>query len=194
MRCQKATFLLQLYLDHQLTLQQTRALEAHIASCSECRTDLQILEQVACGLNTLKFIPEPANLHEQIMQRVALNAARQQQVQTKNRQRAETFSPFRPSLAEILAAVVLATLATLVFLLNQPAIHALLPVTNSHDPVSVFYTQASNMLTSMNANELFLFLSVAGTLVGILITLAFAGNEVRTLWFRAVTERMPSRS
>ena len=75
MRCTKATYQLQLYIDHQLTLRQTRVLEAHIASCSSCRAELNLLEEVSCGLNTLKFVSEPANMHEEIMQRVALTTA-----------------------------------------------------------------------------------------------------------------------
>ena len=34
---------------------------------------------------------------------------------------------------------------------------------------------------------------VVGTILGIFITLALAGNEIRTQWFKAVLERLPVR-
>lgn len=191
MRCTKALYQLQLYIDHQLTLRQTRVLEAHIASCSSCRAELNYLEEVSCGLNTLKFVPEPANMHEQIMHKVALTAVRKQQI---SRERQVTrFKLFRPSLPEILAAALLATVATLVILLQQPSLRALLPVANGHDPLSVFYTQVVHMLTSFDTNTLTLALWIVGTLLGVCITLLVAGSEMRTQWLKAMMERLPVR-
>src|SRR5215472_10041097 len=122
MRCKEATHQLQAYVDHQLTLKQTRLLEAHVDSCPVCREELHFLEEVASGLNTLNFVAEPANLHEQIMQKVALNVAHKQFVQRESQ--AMHYSPFRPSLPEILAAILLATVATLAILLQQPSLRA----------------------------------------------------------------------
>jgi ABC-type uncharacterized transport system fused permease/ATPase subunit len=191
MRCTKATYQLQLYIDHQLTLRQTRVLEAHIASCTSCRAELNLLEEVSCGLNTLKFVPEPANMHEQIMQKVALTTARKQ-VQQREKQAAH-FKLFRPSLPEILAAALLATVATLAILLQQPSLRTWLPTAHGHDPFSLFYTQVVHMLTSIDSNTLILALWIVGTLLGVCITLAVAGSEMRTQWFKAMLERLPVR-
>ncbi len=192
MRCDKATRMLQFYIDRQLTLKQTRLLEAHIADCHACREEVHLLEEVACGLNTLKFVAEPTNMHEQIMQKVALNSLRQQQQRHRQRQRVR-YSLFRPSLLEILAAVLLATVATISILLQQPSLHALLPVANGHDILSRMYTQIIHALTSIDTNTLTMSLWVVGTLLGVCITLIVAGSDMRTQWFKAVMERLPVR-
>ncbi len=191
MRCTKATYQLQLYIDRQLTLRQTRVLEAHIASCPSCRAELSLLEEVSSSLNTLKFVPEPANMHEQIMQKVALTTASKQLQQSEKQ--ATRFKLFRPSLAEILAAALLATVATLTILLQQPSLRAWLPVANGHDPLSLFYMQVIHMLTSIDSNTLILALWIVGTLLGVCITLIVAGSEMRTQWFKAMMERLPVR-
>lgn len=192
MHCTRAMHQLQLYVDHQLTVRQMRVLEAHVASCPACRKELVFLEAVSSGLNALKFVPEPANMHEQIMQKVALTTKGKQQLLYEKQ--ASSFKLFRPSLAEILAAVFLATVATLLSLLQLPVIHSLLPVVNDRDPFSLFYTQAVHMLTSIDTNTLSLALWVVGTLLGVLITLMVAGNEMRAQWFKAVIARLPLRS
>src|SRR5258708_18127946 len=168
MQCSKASQHIQLYIDHQLTLKQTRLLESHLASCSTCHAELNLLETVACGLNTLKFVQEPANMQEQIMQKVALNATRKQQVRAKQ---PATFSFFRPSLSEILVAVLLATVATLSILLQQPSLRAILPVANGHDIFSRTYTQVLHMLMSIDSNTLIMALWIVGTILGVCITL-----------------------
>src|SRR5690242_14520566 len=132
MRCAKAIHQLQLYIDHQLTLRQTRVLEAHISSCPACRAELTFLESVSCGLTSLKFVQEPANMHEQIMHKVAQTTTRKQQI-LREKQTAP-FKLFRPSFGEMLAATLLATVATLFFLLRQPI---RLPVASGHDTLSL---------------------------------------------------------
>lgn len=191
MRCTQAMYQLQLYIDQQLTLQQTRVLEAHIASCPACSAELAHLEEVSAGLSTLKFVAEPANMHEQIMQKVALHPSRKL-LSTREKQRA-SFSFFRPSLAEILVAALLATMATLVILLQQPALRAMLPIANGHDALSRIYVQVVHMLIGLDANTLILALWIVGTLLGVCITLALAGNEMRSQWFKAMQERFPVR-
>jgi len=189
MRCKEATYQLQLYIDRQLTLRQTRVLEAHLASCPSCQAELHFLEKVACGLNSLKFVSEPANLHEQIMQKVVLSTSRKNLAERQP----VPFKLFRPSLAELLVAALLATLATLAILLQQPSIHALLPRGNGHDLLSLFYIQVVHMLTSIDVNTLILALWIVGTFLGVCITLAVAGSEMRTQWFKAMLERLPVR-
>src|SRR5262249_19080741 len=153
-------------------------LEAHVASCATCREQLVFLEAVSCGLDSLKLVVEPADMHEQIMQKVALTTARKQQ--SLRERQPEGFKLLRPSLGEILAAALLATVATLITLLQQPFLRALLPATKGNDPFSLFYMQAVHMLTSIDINTLSLALWIIGTLLGVLITLVVAGNDLRT--------------
>jgi putative zinc finger protein len=193
MRCTQAIEQLQLYLDRQLTLRQTRVLEAHVAVCQTCRAELQGLEHVAAGLHTLKLVAEPADMHAMIMQKVALNAVRKPQPQHLKQMQTTPFSLFRPSLAEMLVAISLATVATLSILLQQPSLRVLLTMTDGHNLFSHIVIQMVHTLTNFDANTLVLALWIVGTILGVCITLAVAGNEMRSQWFKAVVERLPVR-
>ncbi len=50
-----------------------------------------------------------------------------------------------------------------------------------------------HMLMNVDSNTLILALWVIGTILGICITLALAGNEIRSQWFKAMMERIPVR-
>ncbi len=191
MRCTRATLQLQLYIDHQLTFEQIRLLEAHLSVCPACRNELMLLEETAYRLDTLKVVYEPITMHAQIMQKVALKAAARVQIQSVEKQTLRFF--FRPSLTEILTASILATIATLAILLQQPWLRTALPLTNDHNAFSNIYMQAVRMLTGIDTNTLILALWIVGTLLGVCITLAVAGNEMRTQWFKAMLERLPVR-
>src|SRR5437763_6046101 len=101
MRCSEATRHLQLYIDSQLTLDQVRVLEAHLALCPACRNECLFLEEVTSTLCALKSVAEPADLSVHIMQRVARSPQ-----QRTNRQN----SLLRPSLLAWVAVVVLPTI------------------------------------------------------------------------------------
>ena len=184
MHCTEAERQLQLYLDGRLTLAQTRSLEEHVAECASCREDLALLEEVSHHLNKLQVVAEPEDLHEQIMQRVAMSAPRSSM---------QPFFPWHPSLVELLVAIVLATVATLGTILEQPALRSLLPIANGHDILSITFIHLVHMLVSMDSNTLTLALWIVGTILGIFITLAFAGNEMRSQWFKAMMDRLSTR-
>ncbi len=183
MHCQEAGQQLQLYIDERLTLEQVRNLEAHVARCAACRAELATLEEISRQFKTVQMVAEPKNMHAQIMQRVALAP----------RRNAQPFFPWRPSLAEWLAAILLATVATLGSILAQPSLRALLPVANGHDSLSIAFMNLVHNLLSMNTSTLTLVLWVFGTLLGICITLAFAGGELRSRWFKAMLDHLPVR-
>jgi hypothetical protein len=103
------------------------------------------------------------------------------------------FSLLRPSLPEILTAVFLATVATLVSILQQPALRGLLPVANGHDSLSLAFIHTLHLLTEIDMGTLTLALWIIGTFLGVCITLLLAGNEVRSRWFKAMMERLPVR-
>lgn len=186
MRCKEAAQHLQLYLDHRLTFEQTRALEAHVANCAACLEELTLLEEVTSNLQTFKVVAEPEDLNEQIMRRVAMTAL-QRSTPTPR------FSLLRPTLLEIIVAVLLATIATLGSILQQPSLRALLPFANGHDTLSLEFMNLLHMLTSVDSTTLILSLWLIGTFLGICITLVLAGDEVRSQWFKAMMERLPVR-
>ena len=183
MHCQEARKQLQLYIDERLTLGQMRNLEAHIAHCAACRKELAALEEVARQFKTMQMVAEPEDLHAQIMQRVAQTPQRAPQ----------PFFPWHPSLAEWLAAIILATIATLGSILAQPSVRAVLPFANGHDSLSIAFMNLLHTLLSMNSSTLTLLLWVCGTFLGICITLTFAGSELRSRWLKAMLDRLPER-
>jgi predicted anti-sigma-YlaC factor YlaD len=186
MRCTKAAWQLQLYLDQQLPLAEIRALEAHLSTCPACRAELHALEEVNQTLSKMEQVIEPANLTTSIMQRVARD------VQQKEYKVYEpSFVPFRLSLQELLAAILLATVSTLGLILAQPAVRTMLPVANGHDALSMLFIGLMQNLTTMNAGTLSLILWIIGTILGVWITLALAGGEMRSEWYKTITDRLP---
>ncbi len=186
MRCKEATKQLQLFLDNRLTIDQTRALEAHVANCAACLEELTILEEAISNLQTFKVVAEPDDLNAQIMRRVAIAAS-------QRKMPASRFSLWRPTLLEILVAVILATTATLGSILQQPSIRALLPIANGHDALSLAFMHSLHMLMTIESNTLILAFWIVGTILGICITLVLVGSEMRTQLFKAMMERLPVR-
>jgi hypothetical protein len=120
------------------------------------------------------------------MRRVALVSAQQHSPMPRS-------TVWRPSLLEILVAATLATIATLGTILQQPAIRSLLPFVNGHDGLSLAYLNLLHTLMSVDSTTLILALWIAGTFLGVGITLIFAGAEMRMQWFKAMMERLPVR-
>ena len=186
MRCKEASQQLQIYLDNRLTIQQTRTLEAHLASCNACLEELTIFETIVNDLETSKVVVEPGDLSVKIMRRVAM-AASQHDISPSR------FSLWRPSPLEILVAAALATIATIGTILQQPSIRSLLPFANGHDGLSLAFLNILHTLMTVDSTTLILALWIAGTFLGVCITLIFAGSEMRTQWFKAMMERLPVR-
>ncbi|MGZ3616287.1 MAG: anti-sigma factor family protein [Ktedonobacteraceae bacterium] len=186
MRCKEASQQLQLYLDNRLTIEQIRTLEAHIASCNACLEELTIFETIVNDLETFKVVAEPDDLNVQIMRRVAI-AASQRNPSSSH------ISLWPPSLLEILVAAALATIATIGTILQQPSIRSMLPFVNGHDGLSLAYLSMLHALMNVDSTTLILALWIAGTILGVCITLIFAGSEIRTQWFKAMMERLPVR-
>jgi len=184
MRCKKAARLLQLYLDGCLSIQQIRALEAHVAGCAACREELDLLQEVSCAVHDMKLIAEPEDLHTQIMQRVAMAPARHE---------APRFSPLRPSLPQLLAIIFLATFATFGSIVSQPSLRRLLPFANGHDSISIAFMHVLHAFGGIDSGTLTLAFWVVGTILGVCITLLLAGDEMRSQWFKAMMERLPVR-
>jgi predicted anti-sigma-YlaC factor YlaD len=181
MRCSDATVQLQLYIDRRLTMSQVRVLEAHVAQCAACRNQLYLLEEVASTLHNLQLVAEPADMTMRIMQRVAVSSQRQVDGQ---------FSLWRPSLVELLTAVFLASITTLVIIWQQPSLRAVLPFAN---PLTRAFATILHLLVTADMGTLSLVLWIGGTILGICITLALVGDEIRSEWFKAMMDRLPVR-
>ena len=69
----------------------------------------------------------------------------------------------------------------------------MLPIANGHDSLSIAFLHVVHALTSLDSSTLSLLLWVAGTILGLFITLAFAGTDIRTRWFKAMMDHLPVR-
>jgi hypothetical protein len=187
MHCFKATRLLQLYVDKQLSHDQMRSLEAHLFSCPSCRHNLHLLEEIGFALKTEDPVYEPADLTSNVMWRIARSEQEKQMAllsQPKS-------TPLRLSVRELLAAILLATFATCGIILGQPSLRAGLPIANGHDELSLVWMNMRGLLPSINSATLLFCFWIVGTLLGIWITLALAGSEMRSQWLQAMIDRLP---
>jgi predicted anti-sigma-YlaC factor YlaD len=194
MRCADASRQLQLYIDHRLTFEQMRILEAHIATCAVCQRELLVLEEVSTSFHMLVSVAEPEDLTMRIMQQVAITPQYKRRKIPYTRKKERVFSLLRPSLPELIAIVLLATITTLGILWQQPAIRSTLPLANEHDPISLAILNMLHLLNIYgNSNTLLLLIWVVGAFLGVFITFVLAGNELRSHWFKAMMDRLPVR-
>ena len=204
MHCVQATKKIHLYIDNRLSLHELRVLETHLASCAHCREELMLLEEVTHALVDFSPVMEPANLTANIMLRVAQDVeAREQRVHREQMQRQQkarheilllaqqSYALFRLSLQELLVVLVLASVTTLGIILTLPSLRSVLPFANVNDPVSRTIFYVIHVLASMNSSTLTWMFWILGTLLGVSITLALAGNEMRKSWLKAMTDRLP---
>jgi predicted anti-sigma-YlaC factor YlaD len=182
MRCSEASRLLQLYIDARLNMDKVRKLEEHLTGCEACRHQLYLLEEVKSSLRDIPPVAEPAQLTVDIMRLVAITPQRRSQKQ---------YSLLRPSLVELLAVVLLATITTLGIFWDQPALRDALPFANGHDSRSQAFFAALNLLVAGNINTLSFMLWIGGALLGVCITLALVGTDIRREWFKAMLDRLP---
>jgi len=186
MRCAKATWQLQLYLDQQLPLEEIRVLEMHLSTCPACRAELHALEGVILALQETEQVIEPGNLTAHIMRRVALDVRKKEK-----KVREPAFALLRLSLQELMAGILLATVSMLGLILAQPTLRTMLPIANGHDAISMLFINFVQSLTAMNTEALSALFWIIGTLLGVWITLIVAGGEMRTEWYKAVMDRLP---
>jgi hypothetical protein len=98
------------------------------------------------------------------------------------------FSLWRTSLAELVAVVVLASITTLGIIWQQPSLRDVLPFAA---PLSQTISYVIHLLYSGNMGAISFALWLGGAILGVFITLALAGNEIRSQWFKAMLERLP---
>lgn len=182
MHCKLAAQHLQASIDGRLTWEEFCTLEMHLSHCVACRAELVQLREIDYALNHMELVAEPSYLTTTIMARVA----------STPQDRESTSSMYlHLSWREVLAVVVLATIATLGIIWEQPSLREVLPFANGHDMLSLAFMNASLTLGNVNTSTLNWLLWIVGTLLGVWITLALAGDEMRSQWFRAMMDRLP---
>ncbi|HEU5370310.1 MAG TPA: zf-HC2 domain-containing protein [Ktedonobacterales bacterium] len=193
MTCSRAQHLLQLYIDHRLSLAHTRALERHLLHCSTCRAEWMLLEDVLAGIHSLNNIVEPAWLTESIMARVAEMTAQppaEQSIETRRlRQRTSQRTPFRLTVQDVILSSLLATVVVISFALVQPGLRDML--VKSVNSLLGTVLAGLQFLISPNAGIMGLFVWMLWVFLGICITLVLAGSEVRSHWRQRIRGWLP---
>ncbi len=76
-------------------------------------------------------------------------------------------------------------------ILGQPSLRAALPIANGHDILSQIFLSIVHLFIDVNSGMLMWIFWIVGTLLGIWITLALAGEEMRSEWLKAMMDRLP---
>jgi predicted anti-sigma-YlaC factor YlaD len=177
MTCAHAATWLQLYVDGRLHVRHLARLEAHLDTCATCRQDLVLLEVICEAATVVAPLQEPAQLTHAIMSRVAALEARRAAATSQRR--------FGVGWADALLAGAMATVATLVFLLFQPGLRQTASLAMSQTVVPLERSLAAFLVAS---SSWFAWLVWIG--IGLLITVCFAGGEVRAEWRRSLMARL----
>jgi predicted anti-sigma-YlaC factor YlaD len=193
MNCSRAQHLLQLYLDRQLSLAQTRTLERHLVHCATCRSEWMLLEDMLAEVHSLNNIAEPAWLTEAILARIAETTAQPPEElgiePRKARQRHAHRTPFRLTVQDLILSSLLATIAVIGFALFQPGLRETL--VKSVNPLLGVILADLQFLMSPNAGIMGLLVWLLWVLLGISITLVLAGSEVRSYWRQRIRNWLP---
>ena len=176
MKCTQAEQWLQLYVDNRLDARRLALLERHIELCATCQEDFVLLELVTRAVAAPIPVREPEGLAESVMRRVAAMEA----------QRASVRGVFEPGWVDAMLAAILATLVTIGFLIFQPALRLSL----SDALTQALLTINHAAIAALGDSPGWLAWSV-GIGLGLLLTLAFAGGEVRATWRRNLMTRLP---
>ncbi len=193
MNCSRAQHLLQLYIDGQLNLRQTRTLERHLLHCETCRSEWMLLEDVVAEVHSLSHVIEPSWLTESIMARVAETTAQPPpELATeppRPRQQAWQRAPFRLTLQDLVLSSLLATLVVIGFTVFQPGLRDSLA--KSMNPLMGTVLADLLFLISPNAGLWGLVAWLLWVGLGITITLVLAGSEVRSQWRQRIRGWLP---
>jgi anti-sigma factor RsiW len=178
MTCSRTRAWLQLYVDGQLHPRHLARLEEHMETCGTCRADLALLELICQGASGLILPHGPAELTDAIMHRIAELEARRASLAGQRL--------FAPGWGDAVLAAILATLATAVFLIFQPALWQ-----TSSSAVLQALTPAGRALISVYPSWPSWVAWLVWVGIGLVIAIGFAGSEVRANWRRGLLARLP---
>lgn len=177
--CSRARYWLQLYIDERLDVRRLPALETHLDTCPACRHELAALEEIRGALAVANLEREPAHLTEQIMARVAAMETRR----ARTRAAAASFSL---RWGDAVLAALLASVATLSFVLLDPTLRSTVPVAFVRSFPSIVA-----LLMAPGPGSIAWVAWIVWVATGAGIAIWFAGAEARSTWRRSLSERVP---
>jgi hypothetical protein len=152
-----------------------------------------LLEDMLAGVHSLNNIAEPSWLTESIMARIAETTAQPLEklpIETRQRrQRVIQRTPFRLTMQDLILSSMLATIVVISFALFQPGLREALG--NSVNPLVGSLLAGLQFLISPDSGIVGLFVWLLWIALGICITLALAGSEVRSQWRQRIRDRLP---
>lgn len=177
MTCQRASALLQLYIDHRLDYHRLGALEAHLAGCARCRHELDVLGAVCAAIAEPEPVVVPADLTARIMARIADGEA-----QWALAERAR----YRVSWSDARLAALFATATTLLFVLISPALRLA-----AGDALRGAFPGLIAALLAPGPGAIAWLAWLVWIVAGVGLTLWLAGSEIRGMWRRSLSHRLP---
>lgn len=177
MKCQRASALLQLYVDHRLDYRRLGALEAHLAGCARCRHDLDAFSAVCAAMAEPEPLAMPADLTARIMARIADSEA--QRALAKR-------ARYRVSWSDARLAALFATATTLLFVLISPALRLA-----AGDALRGAFPGLIAALLAPGPGSIAWLAWLVWIVAGVGLTLWLAGSEVRGIWRRSLSHRLP---
>ena len=177
--CSRARVWLQLYVDERLDVCRLPALEQHLDACADCRRELAALEAIRCALVPTNLEREPATLTAQIMARVAVLESRRAYVRAAG-------SSFGVRWGDALLAALLASIATLSFVLLDPTLRATLPAVFVRS-----FPSLAALLLAPGPGSIAWIAWIVWVATGLGLAIWFAGAEARSTWRRNLSERVP---
>lgn len=190
--CARARGWLNLYVDGRLPLGRLRALEAHVLGCAACRRELVMLEGIREALRgdaaEAETAPEPAELHALVMARIATYEARRREARAAvaAAKAAGAGASFGLRWADALLAAALATLSTLVFVLLDPGLRAVVAAALLRS-----FPGVAALLSAPGPGAVAWAAWLVWIVAGVGLALLFAGAEVRMQWRRSLAARLP---
>jgi anti-sigma factor RsiW len=178
MKCSRAAPLLQLYVDGRLEAPRLAALEAHLEGCATCRHELDMLEAICAVGAPGEPVIEPPDLTARILARVAESEARRVPDRVRG---------FGLGWADALRAALLASATTLLFILLSPALR---PAVGGE--LSSAFPNVVALLLAPGPGSIAWIAWLVWIAAGLILTLWFAGREVRALWRRVLAQRLPT--
>lgn len=177
MNCAEAGVWLHLSMDGRLSADHLAQLERHLETCSDCRREREVLESLRTTLVVQELVPEPEQLSQQIMARVAAYEA----------QRAAR--PARVALLVRDAALRIGMILALVVLaveIIQPSLWtSLISEANRSAP------QLVQALTAPGPNSVAWSIWALGAGAVLVVAMRIIRSDAYASWLRSMTDRLP---
>jgi predicted anti-sigma-YlaC factor YlaD len=174
--CAEAGVWLHLSMDGRLSSDHLAQLERHLETCGDCRHERDVLESLCTTLAVQELVPEPEQLSQQIMTRVAAYEARR------------AVRPVRVALvrdAALRVGLILALVVLVVEIIQPTLWTSLISEANHSAP------QLVQALTAPGPNSVAWSIWALGAAAALVVAMRIMRSDAYASWLRSVTDRLP---